>query len=85
MSVSYTHLDVYKRQHVDHIIVHHKVASLNQFDAHLPGEKCVLEVRRIVISRSQQNDGGPALRGQRTKRGEQRLAILLDGPHSRCV
>ena len=30
----------------------------------------------------EQNDGGPALRGERTKRGKQRLAILLDGPHA---
>ena len=43
----------------------------------------MLEVRRIVSARREQNDGGgAAFRGKRTKRGEERLAVLLNGPHT---
>ena len=31
--------------HVNEIIVHHEIAALDQFDAHLAGQECVFEIR----------------------------------------
>ena len=74
--------------HVDEIVVHHQIAAFHQLDSHLPRQKRVLEIGRIENARRQQNDGGLAgslrrtLRRQRAQRGEQRLAIVLDGLHA---
>ena len=73
--------------HVDDVVVGHKVAALDQVDAHLPGQIGVLKVCGVEDSRRQQHDIRlrPALRRQRAQRGQQQLRIVLDGPHPVAV
>ena len=45
-----------RRPHVEHVVAADEVAALDELDAHLPGEERVLEVRRVVHARREQDD-----------------------------
>ncbi len=71
--------------HVDEVVVNHQVAPLHQLDAHLSRQKGVLEVGGVVDARREQHDvriGAPSRR-QRAQSGQQRLGVVIDGPHTR--
>ncbi len=44
------------REHVEHVVAAHEVATLDELDTHLPREERVLEVRGVVHARGQQHD-----------------------------
>ena len=73
--------------HVDDVVVGNEVAALDEIDAHLASEIGVLEVGGIEYAGGEKNDVGlgTAFRGQRTKRGQQQLRIVLDGAHAVAV
>ena len=69
--------------HVDDVVVDEQVASFDQFDAHLLGEKGVLEIGGVEDTRREQNDFGLVAgrcvwRSERTQCREQRLRIVID-------
>ena len=73
--------------HVHDIVVHQQVASFDQFDSHLLGKECVLEICGVEDARRQQNDGGfissgIIWRNERSKCGQQRLRIMFDRTHA---
>ena len=46
-----------RRAHVDAAVLHEEVTALDELDAHLLGEERVLEVRRVVDARCEDDDG----------------------------
>ena len=76
---------------VHDMLIHHEVGTLDQLYAHLAGEECVLEVRRVVDARRQDHDERFVARPggrHRLERRAQHAAVLahrLDGvvfPHA---
>ena len=51
--------------HVDHVVLDHQIAAFHQFDAHLLGQECMLEIGRIINTRRQDDDLGLVLAARR--------------------
>ena len=69
-----------RRPHVDDVVVHQQIASLDERHAHLAREKRVLEVRRVADARREHHERGigDVRRRLRAKRGQQHLSVLRD-------
>ena len=70
--------------HIDYVVVHQEIAALDQFDAHLPRQECVLEIGRVENARREQARlSARAARGtgwsQSAQRGQQSLRVVIDG------
>ena len=73
--------------HVDDVVVHQEIAAFDEFDSHLLGKKCVLEIRGVENSGRQQDDlrfvPRPRTgRGERPQRGQQCLRVVIDRAYS---
>ena len=72
--------------HVDDVVAHEEVATLDQLDAELVGEEGVLVVGRVERPRRHQRDGRLGRRGRRreaAQRRQQLVGIVLDGRDAR--
>ncbi len=71
-----------RRTHVHGVVLDEQIASLDKLDAHLLGEKRVLEVRRVVRAGRQHGDRGALLARRRNRMQvfEQQIRIVLHRP-----
>ena len=68
---------------IDDVVVDQEIAPFHQLDAHLAGQKGVLEIGRIEDARRQHGDGDVFLkRRQRTQRRQQLPRIMFDRAHA---
>ena len=70
--------------HVDLVVFHDEIAALDDLDAHLAGEKAVLEVGGVVDAGREQHDGGVGHvdRGQMQEEIEQVVGVVLNRAHA---
>ncbi len=73
-------LGALRRAHVDEVVLDEQVLPLDQLDAHLLGEECMLEVRAVVHAGRQHDDGRivDRRRRDRAQRLEQEVGVVRD-------